>query len=59
MNRGLATGDVVSVLSPNTNALLEAHFGVPLAGGVLNALNTRLEQSPSWRTSPVTQALAS
>src|SRR4051794_12364023 len=39
---GLAPGDVVSVLAPNTNVLLEAHFGVPMAGHVLNALNTRL-----------------
>ncbi|MEO1090600.1 MAG: AMP-binding protein [Pseudomonadota bacterium] len=36
-------GDVVSVLAPNSSALLEAHYGVPLAGAVLNALNTRLE----------------
>jgi fatty-acyl-CoA synthase len=35
-------GDRVSVLSPNTGICLEAHFGVPLAGAVLNALNTRL-----------------
>ena len=39
---GVASGDVVSVLAPNTNVLLEAHFGVPMAGAVLNALNTRL-----------------
>ena len=41
--RGLRDGDVVSVLSPNGAEMLEAHFGVPLAGGVLNALNTRLD----------------
>ena len=40
--RGLQPGDVVSVLAPNTNVLLESHFGVPLGGAVLNALNTRL-----------------
>jgi len=39
---GVTPGDVVSVLAPNTNVLLEAHFGVPMAGAVLNALNTRL-----------------
>ncbi len=39
---GVRPGDVVSVLSPNNNVLLEAHFGVPFAGAVLNALNTRL-----------------
>jgi fatty-acyl-CoA synthase len=39
---GLEKGDRVAFLSPNTPALLEAHFGVPAAGGVLVALNTRL-----------------
>ena len=39
---GVAPGDRVSVLSPNTGLALEAHFGVPWAGAVLNALNTRL-----------------
>jgi fatty-acyl-CoA synthase len=39
---GVRRGDVVSVLAPNTHVLLESHFGVPLAGAVLNALNTRL-----------------
>ncbi|MYW04705.1 AMP-binding protein [Streptomyces sp. SID3343] len=35
-------GDRVAVLAPNTHVLLEAHYGVPLAGAVLVALNTRL-----------------
>ena len=39
---GVAPGDRVSVLAPNTGVALEAHYGVPYAGGVLNALNTRL-----------------
>jgi fatty-acyl-CoA synthase len=39
---GLDKGDRVAFLSPNTPALLEAHYGVPLAGGVLVALNYRL-----------------
>jgi fatty-acyl-CoA synthase len=39
---GIAPGDRVAVLAPNTPALLESHFGVPLAGGVLVAINTRL-----------------
>jgi len=39
---GLGAGERVAVLSPNTSALLEAHFAVPLAGGVLCALNIRL-----------------
>ena len=40
---GVERGDVVAVLAPNTPALYEAHFGVPMAGAVLNALNTRLD----------------
>mgnify|MGYP000532949449 CR=1 FL=1 len=39
---GVAPGDRVSVLAPNVGIALEAHFGVPWAGAVLNALNTRL-----------------
>ncbi len=39
---GVERGDRVAFLSPNTPALLEAHFGVPAAGAVLVALNTRL-----------------
>jgi fatty-acyl-CoA synthase len=39
---GLEKGDRVAFISPNTPALLEAHFGVPAAGGVLVALNYRL-----------------
>ena len=39
---GLNKGDRVAFLSPNTPAMLEAHFGVPVAGGVLVAINTRL-----------------
>jgi len=41
--RGILPGDTVSVLAPNTPAMLEAHFGVPLAGAVLNAINHRLD----------------
>ena len=40
---GLRKHDRVAVLSPNTPALLEAHFAVPAAGGVLVAINTRLQ----------------
>ena len=39
---GLERGDRVAFVSPNTPALLEAHYGVPAAGGVLVALNYRL-----------------
>ena len=40
---GIASGDTVAILAANTPELFEAHFGVPLAGGVLNAINTRLD----------------
>src|SRR6267378_2245243 len=40
---GVGKGDTVSVLLANTPAMLEAHHGVPMTGGVLNALNTRLD----------------
>jgi 3-(methylthio)propionyl---CoA ligase len=41
--RGIGPGDTVAVMAPNIPALLEAHFGVPMAGAVLNALNYRLD----------------
>ncbi len=41
--RGIEPGDTVAVMAPNTPAMLEAHHGVPMAGAVLNALNTRLD----------------
>jgi fatty-acyl-CoA synthase len=41
--RGVGPGDTVSVLAPNVPALLEAHYGVAMMGGVLNALNYRLD----------------
>ena len=40
---GLKKGDTVSVMLANTPAMLEAHYGVPMAGCVLNTLNTRLD----------------
>ncbi|MDJ0958978.1 MAG: acyl-CoA synthetase [Arenicellales bacterium] len=43
MNRGIGVGDTVSIMSPNTPAMLEAHYGVPMSGAVLNALNYRLD----------------
>jgi fatty-acyl-CoA synthase len=41
--RGIRRGDTVAILAPNVPALLEAHFAVPMAGAVLNALNYRLD----------------
>jgi fatty-acyl-CoA synthase len=40
---GIRRGDTVSIVAPNTPAMLEAHLGVPLAGAVLNAINCRLD----------------
>jgi len=40
---GVGPGDTVAVMAPNTPPLYEAHFGVPMVGAVLNALNTRLD----------------
>jgi fatty-acyl-CoA synthase len=41
--RGIGPGDTVAIMAPNVPAMLEAHFGVPMAGAVLNALNYRLD----------------
>lgn len=41
--RGIGRGDTVAVLLANTPAMLECHYGVPMTGGVLNTLNTRLD----------------
>jgi fatty-acyl-CoA synthase len=40
---GVGRGDTVAVMLPNTPAMLECHYGVPMAGAVLNTLNTRLD----------------
>nr|MCA8835464.1 AMP-binding protein [Pseudomonadota bacterium] len=42
-NHGLGKGDTVAILSANTPEMVEAHFGVAMAGAVLNSINTRLE----------------
>ena len=41
--RGIGTGDTVAVMLPNIPAMYEAHFGVPMTGAVLNAINIRLD----------------
>jgi 3-(methylthio)propionyl---CoA ligase len=41
--RGIKRGDTVSALLANTPAMLECHYGVPMAAGVLNTINTRLD----------------
>ena len=40
---GVSAGDTVAVMLPNTPPMVEAHFGIPMVGAVLNALNTRLD----------------
>jgi fatty-acyl-CoA synthase len=40
---GVGRGDTVAVMAPNIPEAFEAHFGVPMAGAVLNALNIRLD----------------
>jgi fatty-acyl-CoA synthase len=43
VKNGIGEGDTVAVMLPNVPAMLEAHFGVPMTGAVLNALNIRLD----------------
>lgn len=40
---GVKRGDTVAAMLPNTPPMVEAHFGVPMVGAVLNTLNTRLD----------------
>jgi fatty-acyl-CoA synthase len=42
-SRGIGFGDTVAVMLPNIPAMVEAHFGIPMTGAVLNTLNTRLD----------------
>jgi fatty-acyl-CoA synthase len=42
-SRGIGVGDTVSAVLSNTPAMLEAHYGVPATGAVLNTVNTRLD----------------
>ncbi|MEZ5836563.1 MAG: acyl-CoA synthetase [Geminicoccaceae bacterium] len=43
VKNGIAPGDTVAIMAPNIPAMVEAHYGVPMAGAVLNALNYRLD----------------
>ena len=40
---GIGKGDTVAVLAANTPEMIEAHFGIPMSGAVLNTVNTRLD----------------
>ncbi|MCO5595155.1 hypothetical protein L7F22_049194 [Adiantum nelumboides] len=39
----IRTGDTVSVVAPNVPAMYEAHFGIPIAGAIINCINIRLD----------------
>ena len=41
--QGIGKNDTVAIIAPNSQAIYEAHFGVPMAGAVLNTINTRLD----------------
>ena len=43
--QGIGIGDCVAIIAPNIPEMIEAHFGIPMTGGVINALNTRLDAS--------------
>ncbi len=43
VREGIGIGDTVALMAANTPEMVEAHFGVPMTGGVLNTLNTRLD----------------
>ncbi|HEX4042733.1 MAG TPA: acyl-CoA synthetase [Xanthobacteraceae bacterium] len=43
VKHGIKRGDTVSVVLPNVPAMLEAHYGVAMAGAILNTINTRLD----------------
>ena len=45
--RGIGRNDTVAVMAPNMPAMMEAHFGVPMSGAVLNTLNTASTPKPS------------
>ena len=40
---GIGRGDTVAAMLPNIPEMFEVHFAVPMAGAVLNAINTRLD----------------
>ncbi|KAK7826446.1 putative acyl-activating enzyme 1 [Quercus suber] len=42
---GISRGDIVAAFAPNVPALYELHFGVPMAGAVISALNTKLDST--------------
>ena len=43
IKKKIKSGDVVSIMAPNTTGMYEAHFGIPMAGAILNTINIRLD----------------
>ncbi len=43
IKKKIKTGDVVSIMSPNTIAMYEAHFAIPMTGAIINTINIRLD----------------
>lgn len=43
VRRGVKRGETISIIAPNTPAMLEAHFGVPLSGATLNTIDHQLD----------------
>ena len=42
-NHNFNSGSTIAVMLPNIPVMWECHFGIPMAIGVLNAINTRLD----------------
>ena len=40
---GIGEGDTVSIMAANTPEIFEAHYSIPMTGGVINTINTRLD----------------
>jgi fatty-acyl-CoA synthase len=43
IKKKIKKGDTVSIMAPNTSAMYEAHFAIPMVGAVINAINIRLD----------------
>ena len=43
IKKKIKIGDVVSILAPNTYAMYEAHFAIPMSGAIINTINIRLD----------------
>jgi len=41
--QGIKKGSTVSIIAANTPELFEAHYSIPMTGGVINTINTRLD----------------